>query len=61
MKFEILMFPIIADAQARIASDTSLSPAQVSRARELLQELLVTITSKPEQAAQSKFCTNILN
>ncbi|VIO96018.1 Uncharacterized protein BM_BM12809 [Brugia malayi] len=37
----------IQNAQTWIANDNSLSPAQVVRARELLQELLITITTKP--------------
>ncbi|CAG9534916.1 unnamed protein product [Cercopithifilaria johnstoni] len=38
----------IQNAQAWITNDNSLSPAQVVRARELLQELLITITTKPD-------------
>ncbi|VDN27945.1 unnamed protein product [Gongylonema pulchrum] len=38
----------IQNAQMRIANDASLSAAQIARARELLQELLFTITVKPE-------------
>uniref|UniRef100_A0A1I8EIS1 Uncharacterized protein n=1 Tax=Wuchereria bancrofti TaxID=6293 RepID=A0A1I8EIS1_WUCBA len=37
----------IQNAQIWIANDNSLSPAQVVRARELLQELLITITTRP--------------
>ncbi|OZC12384.1 hypothetical protein X798_00015 [Onchocerca flexuosa] len=38
----------IQNAQTWIANDNSLSPAQIVRARELLQELLITITTKPD-------------
>ncbi|KAL3998690.1 hypothetical protein ACH3XW_16045 [Acanthocheilonema viteae] len=38
----------IQNAQTWITNDNSLSPAQVVRARELLQELLITITTKPD-------------
>ncbi|KAM3720679.1 HTH-type transcriptional regulator RpiR [Dirofilaria immitis] len=38
----------IQNAQTWIANDNSLSPAQIIRARELLQELLITITAKPD-------------
>uniref|UniRef100_A0A158Q732 SH2 domain-containing protein n=1 Tax=Elaeophora elaphi TaxID=1147741 RepID=A0A158Q732_9BILA len=38
----------IQNAQTWITNDNSLSPAQIMRARELLQELLITITTKPD-------------
>lgn len=47
------------DAQTWIANDNSLSPAQVARARELLQELLITITTKPDVPIAGKFIKKI--
>uniref|UniRef100_A0A915Q3U3 Threonylcarbamoyl-AMP synthase n=1 Tax=Setaria digitata TaxID=48799 RepID=A0A915Q3U3_9BILA len=50
----------IQNAQTWIANDTSLSPAQVVRARELLQELLITITTKPDMPIAEDRLTNFV-
>ncbi|EJD76330.1 hypothetical protein, variant [Loa loa] len=55
----ILNADSIQNAQTWIANDNSLSPAQVLRARELLQELLVTITMKPDVPAAGRFMENL--
>lgn len=47
------------DAQTWVTNDSSLSPAQIVRARELLQELLITITTKPDAPVAGMFLQDL--